>query len=229
MTTVAAAARKPRLTMSIPDRSIRRGSKVKVVARVIDPSTGRAVKRGSVRLQGFRHGAYRTWQIRRVGSSGRVTFWSKPSRTAAMRVVYFGAGRYRNTAIKRGVRVTVRARNGSSSARILAEARRQRGKRYVFGAAGPNTFDCSGYTMYVYRRAVGKRLPHNANAQQRYGWGVSHRNMRGGDLIVFRNGSYGYHVGIYAGGGYMWAAPHSGDVVRRQRVYSNNYVVRRLA
>jgi cell wall-associated NlpC family hydrolase len=82
--------------------------------------------------------------------------------------------------------------------------------------------------MYVYRKSAGKKLPHKANSQQKYGKAVSKKNRKAGDLLVFRSGSYGTHVGIYAGGGYMWAAPHSGDRVKKQKVYGSNYVVRRL-
>ena len=49
-----------------------------------------------------------------------------------------------------------------------------------------------------------------------------------GDLIVFRSGSYGYHAGIYAGGGYMYDSPHTGARVGKHKIYGSNYVVRRL-
>ena len=98
----------------------------------------------------------------------------------------------------------------------------------LFGAAGPNRFDCSGFTMYVYRKSVGKKLPHKANSQQRYGTAVSKKNAKPGDLIVIRSGSYGTHAGIYAGNGTMWASPRSGKTVQKQKIWSRNYVVRRL-
>ena len=223
MTEVAAAAKTPRLDMSIPDRSISWGSKVKVLARVYDPATGKAVTTGTIRLQGWRDGAYRTWQTKKVDSDGRLTFYSKPDRTATMRVHYTGAGGWR-TVGKAGMVVTVKA----SGAKVLAEAKKHNGKRYVFGASGPNTFDCSGYTMYVYRKAAGKKLPHKANLQQKYGKAVSNNSKRVGDLIVFRSGSYGTHVAIYAGGNYMWVSPNSKSRVKKQKVYSRSYVVRRL-
>jgi len=223
MTDVAATAVTPKLTMSVPKRTISWGSKVTITAKLINPRTGKAVTKGSIRLQAWRKGAFRTWQMKKLGAGGRLTFATSPQITGAFRVKYDGAAGYRPAAVK-GVTVTVRA----SGAKILAEARKHKGKRYVFGTAGPKTFDCSGYTMYVYRKAAGKKLPHKANSQQKYGKGVAKGNKRVGDLIVFRSGSYGTHVAIYAGGGYMWAAPHSGTVVKKQKVYSSNYVVRRL-
>lgn len=223
MTTVAAAAKAPRLDMSIRARTIRWGSKVKVVARVYDPATGKAVTSGRIRLQGWRNGAYRTWQTKKVDADGTLTFFSRPLSTATMRVTYVGAGGYRSIG-KGGVVVKVKP----TGAKVLAEAKRHKGARYVFGASGPRAFDCSGYTMYVYRKAAGKKLPHKANSQQRFGKGVAKASKKAGDLLVFRSGSYGTHVGIYAGGGYMWASPHSGAVVKKQKVYSSRYVVRRL-
>lgn len=112
-------------------------------------------------------------------------------------------------------------------AAVVAAAARQAGKRYVFGTAGPNTFDCSGYTQYVYKQ-FGVNLPHLANAQKNYGTSVSKANMRPGDLLVFLSGGYGYHVAIYAGNGKMWEAANPSMPVGLHTIWSNSYVVRRL-
>jgi cell wall-associated NlpC family hydrolase len=82
--------------------------------------------------------------------------------------------------------------------------------------------------MYVYRRAIGSKLPHKANSQQRWGHAVSKSKAQPGDLIVFRRGSHGYHVAIYAGNGYMYDAPGRGRKVGKHKIWSKNYVVRRL-
>jgi cell wall-associated NlpC family hydrolase len=103
------------------------------------------------------------------------------------------------------------------------------GSLYKFGAAGPSRFDCSGYTMYVYRKTTGKKLPHKANSQQKYGKSVAKSKKQIGDLIIFRNGSYGYHAGIYAGSGYMYDSPHTGARVSKRKMIGSNYVVRRVA
>jgi cell wall-associated NlpC family hydrolase len=120
------------------------------------------------------------------------------------------------------------ARSQLAGLRVVSEAARHRGKPYLFGASGPNRFDCSGFTMYVYRKTTGKSLPHKADLQQRYGRAVSKSAARPGDLIILRNGSYGFHAGIYAGGGRMWAAPRAGKTITKQKIWSRNYVVRRL-
>jgi cell wall-associated NlpC family hydrolase len=99
----------------------------------------------------------------------------------------------------------------SGRARIaVAEAYRQLGKPYRWGAAGPNSFDCSGLTMWVWGKA-GVSLPHSSRAQIGYGTRVSKSQLLPGDLVFF--GSPIHHVGIYVGNGRYIAAPHTGDVV----------------
>lgn len=93
---------------------------------------------------------------------------------------------------------------------VLARARAQLGKPYVYGASGPRSFDCSGFTQFVWAGA-GVRLPHNAAAQYASTRRVPLKQMRPGDL-VFSSGLG--HVGIYVGGGKMIHAPQSGDRVK---------------
>jgi len=93
----------------------------------------------------------------------------------------------------------------------------QLGKPYSYGAAGPSSYDCSGLTMAAWG-AAGVALPHNAAAQQSMTHAVSSADAQPGDLVFF--GSPAYHVGIYIGGGRMIAAPHTGDVVKIEAVYS---------
>ena len=112
----------------------------------------------------------------------------------------------------------------------VREASRHEGQPYVYGAAGPTKFDCSGYTMYVFAR-MGKRLPHNASAQysSRAVRHISQGSKAVGDLVFMTNSSGRItHVGIYAGRDRWWVAPKSGDKVKLQSLYSSNYVVARL-
>lgn len=99
----------------------------------------------------------------------------------------------------------------SGNARVaLQYAYAQLGKPYVYGAAGPSSFDCSGLTMMAWQ-AAGVSLPHNAAAQYSQINHVSAANVKPGDL-VFMNGLG--HVGIVVNSTTMIHAPHTGDVVR---------------
>lgn len=95
----------------------------------------------------------------------------------------------------------------------------KRGTPYRWGATGPRSFDCSGFTSWTYKR-LGKRLPRTAHQQYRASIKISKRSARPGDL-VFYGGQRKYHVGIYAGNGRMWNAPRSGDVVKLAKVRGN--------
>lgn len=95
---------------------------------------------------------------------------------------------------------------------VVSIAESKLGSPYRWGAAGPNSFDCSGFTMWVYAH-VGIGLPHSARAQIGCGQRVSRANLQPGDLVFFGT-SVIHHVGIYIGGGMMIHAPHTGDVVK---------------
>jgi cell wall-associated NlpC family hydrolase len=87
-----------------------------------------------------------------------------------------------------------------------------RGITYVYGGASRSGFDCSGFTMYVYKR-VGISLSHGATDQARRGERVSLRHLEPGDLVFYGGSGYYGHVAIYAGRGRIIHAPHSGAVV----------------
>ena len=114
--------------------------------------------------------------------------------------------------------------------RVIKEAAKHKGAPYKWGAVGPKRFDCSGYTRYVYKR-FGKSLPHQSSQQYstRYVKRVSKGAKRTGDLIFLKNSSGRiYHVGIYAGAGKYWVAPHTGSHVKLQKIYTSRYVVGRV-
>jgi cell wall-associated NlpC family hydrolase len=101
----------------------------------------------------------------------------------------------------------------TASAREMTAVRfalAQVGKPYVFGAAGPDAYDCSGLTMASWA-AAGVSLPHSAADQYGYGTHVSLSNLTPGDLI-FMYSPIG-HVTIYIGDGMMVSAPQSGQDV----------------
>jgi cell wall-associated NlpC family hydrolase len=92
--------------------------------------------------------------------------------------------------------------NPSSLAdKIINLAKQQLGKPYVWGAEGPSSFDCSGFTQYVFKNAASINLPRVSRDQSKFGQSVSRNNLQKGDLIFFdtdKNGSVN-HVGIYMG------------------------------
>ena len=96
-------------------------------------------------------------------------------------------------------------------AKVVAIATSELGKPYVYGAAGPGAFDCSGRTQDVYGQA-GVSLPHTAAGQLESTPNVTAAQLQPGDLVYFYAGIT--HVGIYIGAGQMIDAPHTGTVVR---------------
>ena len=101
--------------------------------------------------------------------------------------------------------------SGNAAQIAIQVAKEQLGKPYVWGAAGPDSFDCSGLTMYAYGKA-GIALPHYTGDQWNEGRHVSESELQPGDLIFFE-ANLG-HMGMYLGGGQFIHAPHTGDVVR---------------
>jgi cell wall-associated NlpC family hydrolase len=104
--------------------------------------------------------------------------------------------------------------------KALKIAASKKGSPYAWGAVGPYRFDCSGLTLYSFKKA-GKKLPRTAAQQYNKTRHISAKNRKAGDLVFFHSGSYVYHVGIYAGKGKIWHAPKTGDVVRLQKIWTN--------
>jgi cell wall-associated NlpC family hydrolase len=101
----------------------------------------------------------------------------------------------------------------------------QIGDPYLWAAAGPDRWDCSGFTMKAYA-AGGVSLPHSSRLQAGYGTSVSSSSLLAGDLVFFHNPIS--HVGIYLGGGMMVHAPSSGSVVQVSGMYASPTTAVRL-
>lgn len=93
------------------------------------------------------------------------------------------------------------------------------GKPYVYGATGPNEFDCSGLTQYVYK-SIGKNISRTTYTQVKEGIEVNRDNLMPGDLVFFNTTGNMSHVGIYVGDGSFIHAPRTGKPVM---VSSLNY------
>jgi cell wall-associated NlpC family hydrolase len=102
------------------------------------------------------------------------------------------------------------AGDNSRGSIALKYALQQIGDIYVWAAAGPTRWDCSGLTMRAFQKA-GVSLPHSSRIQVRYGKAVSYNSLKPGDLIFF--GKPISHVSIYMGGGKMVHAPRPGKKV----------------
>jgi len=99
------------------------------------------------------------------------------------------------------------------------------GTPYEYAGKGPNTFDCSGFTSYVYRHAAGIEIGGNTWAQTGAGRPVSQSELQPGDLVF----TYGVeHVGIYIGNGNYIHAPQPGQGVKVSAVTSFHSAVRVL-
>jgi hypothetical protein len=95
-------------------------------------------------------------------------------------------------------------RRRGGSGRLIDLAKEFIGTPYVFGAAGPNAFDCSGFVKYMFSRVYGVSLPHQALQQQSVTQRISRRQLMPGDLIFYSYGRLGSqvdHVEIYMGRG----------------------------
>ena len=97
----------------------------------------------------------------------------------------------------------------------------QLGKPYSYGAAGPDSYDCSGLTMWAWAQA-GVSLPHNSGAQYAATTRVDRSDWEPGDLLFF--GSPIHHVGMYIGNGQMVEAPYTGRSVRVVSASRSDYV-----
>lgn len=120
--------------------------------------------------------------------------------------------------------------DGSIAAKAISVAQQQMGKPYVWGAGGPDAFDCSGLVYFAYATAglpgTGKPTTHAwTTASIRFmGTGIANGSEQPGDLIMPDTG----HVGICLGNGQYINAPHTGVNVRIDK-YSNPVAIRRVA
>jgi cell wall-associated NlpC family hydrolase len=145
----------------------------------------------------------------RLSKQERAAFLAQQAAVAAQPADRGSRSTPRPPPVDQGPVVNVPASGRAGAA--VATARRQLGKPYVWAAAGPSAFDCSGLTMYSWA-AAGVALPHSSSMQMGVGRRVSRSQLQPGDLVFFY--SPVHHVGLYVGGGRMIHAPTSNDVVK---------------
>ncbi len=191
----------------------------------------------------MRAALHASYQERLAQVSARTAARVRAERLAARRAVLRGAARHRASVrraaihaanARRAARRAMLARSrltasrssapmSASAASVLAIAAAQQGDRYVHGGDGPDVFDCSGFTMYVFAK-LGISLPHSAAAQRGVAASISANEVRPGDLVFVYNGGDGSvgHVAIYGGPGIWYEAANPRSAVGRRAAWSSN-------
>ena len=106
----------------------------------------------------------------------------------------------------------VPVQGSGNGAKLVAQAAKYIGTKYVYGGTSPSGFDCSGLVQYSLRK-LGVSIARSSRAQYGYGTAVSKNNLQPGDLVFFARGKSISHVGIYAGNGQVLHAPRTGKTV----------------
>jgi cell wall-associated NlpC family hydrolase len=130
------------------------------------------------------------------------------------RITLACAGAAVTTAAKTPAKPAPVLASGSAGA-VVAYARAQVGKAYVWGTAGPSTFDCSGLVMAAYAH-IGIKLPHQSESILAYGRSVSRANLAPGDILWPYHG----HVSIYIGDGKVVEAATPSQGVKVSTIYA---------
>ena len=178
-------------------KTLKAGSSYKVTSQAVDPSGNQWYKVGT-----------NQWI-----SAKNVTLTTKKStkkKTTTTTVA--------KTAVSQAP-TTSSTSSTSAAQKVISLAKKQIGKPYVYGAAGPSSFDCSGLTSYVYSNAVGKNIGRTTYVQLNAGKRVSISNLKPGDLVFWGN----YHVGIYIGNNQYIHAPQPGQNVTTASISSYFY------
>jgi cell wall-associated NlpC family hydrolase len=115
----------------------------------------------------------------------------------------------------------VPAGTGAGARAAIEFARQQLGEPYVWGAAGPDSWDCSGLTMMAWR-AGGISLPHYSAAQYQQTKHITAADLQAGDLVFWGTSPNTiHHVALYIGNGQIIQAPHTGDVVKVSALFDS--------
>lgn len=118
----------------------------------------------------------------------------------------------------------------SKAASVVALAKEQVGKPYVWGATGPDKFDCSGLVQYVYQHAAGINLPRTTYDQVKVGQTVPLDKLQAGDLVFWGSETAPYHVAIYIGNNQYVnsATPDQGTILQTMSSYYYPTIAKRI-
>lgn len=111
-------------------------------------------------------------------------------------------------------------RNLDVKSRIMDQYADWKGVRYRLGGSTKKGVDCSSFVQRTFREQFGLELPRSTYEQQEMGKAVSRNNLRTGDLVLFRAGSTGRHVGIYIGNNqFVHASTSSGVIISSEAAH----------
>lgn len=118
----------------------------------------------------------------------------------------------------------------SKAASVVALAKEQVGKPYVWGATGPDKFDCSGLVQYVYQHAAGINLPRTTYDQVKVGQTVPLDKLQAGDLVFWGSETAPYHVAIYIGNNQYVnsTTPDQGTILQNMSSYYYPTIAKRV-
>lgn len=104
---------------------------------------------------------------------------------------------------------------------VIAAAKQQLGKPYVWNGKGPDNFDCSGLMQYVFRQVTGQNIGAWTVPQETAGTKVSMNDIKRGDLIFWGNSGASYHVALYLGNNEYLNALRPGTNVKTDSISSS--------
>ena len=163
--------------------------------------------------------ATRKTDLERRAAQSRAMFRRLSARERAAFLAADGHGAGDERASRSTTRPPANPVPASGNAKVAVQtALAQLGDPYVWAAAGPDAFDCSGLTMYAWA-AAGVQLPHSSRMQYAGGQKVSRAELQPGDLVFFYSPIS--HVGMYIGNGQMVHAPTFNDVVKISSIDSS--------
>jgi lipoprotein Spr len=117
-------------------------------------------------------------------------------------------------------------KNVDIKSRILDQYASWKGVRYRLGGSTKKGVDCSGFVQITFQEQFGLTLPRSASMQQNVGKQINREKLRPGDLVLFRAGSTGHHVGIYIGNdNFVHASTNSGVMISNlnEKYWNNRY------
>jgi cell wall-associated NlpC family hydrolase len=178
----------------------------------------------SIRQDATRSQLAQVASLEQQAAADKATIQRKLSAAKAVLDKMKTAERERLLAASRGsdVRISSAAIPASGRAAVAVHfAMAQTGKPYVYGAAGPSSYDCSGLTMAAWG-AAGVGLPHSSSAQYGYGTHISPSQLQPGDLVFYYSPIS--HVGMYIGNGMIVNAENPSAGIRVAPIYSMPFV-----